>query len=289
MATPRSTATAVFSASNAARPGFLGLIRQGLREIFSNVHLLRYLVSADLKRTHADTLIGQVWWIVDPFLQMLVYVVLVTVIFSRPTPDYPLFVFCAILPWKWFNTTLRDAASSVTARNTLIRQIQFPKIVLPTASVLAGTASFVIGWVALGALLLVYHSHIHHELLLFPVVAAVQLVFTFALAVFLSAANAFYRDVQNVLVHALRLWFYVSPGLYSLSQLEKSGAKDIIAFNPFTPIFESYRNIVYGDAQMRPLPPDWGGLAVVLAVSVVLLLLSIGLFKRVEPAFAKII
>jgi ABC-type polysaccharide/polyol phosphate export permease len=284
MATPTSTATAVFSASNAARPGFLGLIRQGLRDLLSNLHLIRYLVRADLKRTHADTVIGQVWWIVDPFLQMAVYVVLVTVIFSRSTPDYPLFVFAAILPWKWFNTTLRDAASSVTARNTLIRQIQFPKLVLPAASVFAGTASFVIGWVALGVLLLVYHSHIHHVLILFPVVAAVQLVFTLALAVFVSAANAFYRDVQNVLVHALRLWFYVSPGLYSLDQLEHSGAKDLIGFNPFTPIFESFRNVVYyGTA------PDWTGLGIVLLISVVLLLVSIGLFKRVEPAFAKII
>jgi ABC-type polysaccharide/polyol phosphate export permease len=289
MATHTATADAVPPDSNAVRPGFLGLIMEGLRELFTRRHLISYIVRADLKRTHADTVFGQVWWIIDPFLQMLVYVVLVTVIFARSTPDYPLFVFAAILPWKWFNTTLKDSATSVTGRNSLIRQIQFPKVVLPAASVIAGTMSFMFGLVVLGILLAYYNHHISHELIYYPIIVAVQFVFTLALSIFVSAANAFYRDIQNVLTHVLRLWFYVSPGLYSMQQLEKSGAKDIIGLNPFTPIFESYRNVVYGDLNLHPTHPDWGGLAIVLGISVVLLLVSIGLFKKVEPGFAKIL
>ena len=284
MATPSPAADAVTPGSRAARPGFFGLIREGFRELRSRGHLIRYVVSADLRRTHADTVIGQLWWIVDPFLQMIIYVVLVTVIFERKVPDYPLFIFCAILPWKWFSTTLKDAATSVTARNTLIRQVQFPKVILPAASVVAGTASFVFGLVSLGLLLLYYNHHISPWLITFPLIAAVQFAFTFALALFVSAANAFYRDVQNVLTHVLRLWFYLSPALYSVSQVSSTVVQDILRLNPFTPIMESYRNVVYGDAA-----PDWAGLAVVLALSLVLALIGMGLFKRVEPGFAKIL
>jgi len=284
MAIPSPTAHAVNPVGRASRLGFFGLIREGLRELRSRRHLIRYVTTADLRRTHVDTVFGQLWWIVDPFLQMLIYVVLVTVIFERKVPDYPLFIFCCILPWKWFNTTLKDAATSITARNTLIRQIQFPKIVLPAASLVAGTVSFVFGWVSLGLLLLYYHTHISHWLLMFPVIAAVQFVFTFALALFVSAANTFYRDVQNVLVHALRLWFYLSPALYSVAMISSPGLQDVLRFNPFTPIFESYRNVVYFQA-----PPDWVGLAAVLALSLVLLVLGIFAFKRVEPGFAKIL
>jgi len=284
MATPSPAAPAATPGSRATRPGFLGLIREGFRELRSRGHLIRYVTSADLRRTHADTAIGQLWWIVDPFLQMIIYVVLVTVIFERQVPDYPLFIFCAILPWKWFSTTLKDAATSVTARNTLIRQVQFPKVVLPAASVAAGTVSFLFGLVSLALLLAYYNHHLSPWLLTFPLIAAVQLAFTFALALFVSAANAFYRDVQNVLTHALRLWFYLSPALYSVAMISSETMRNILALNPFTPIMESYRNVVYGHA-----PPDWAGLAAVLALSAVLTVLGMWLFKRVEPGFAKIL
>ena len=115
MTSPTSEA----SASNrrrARRKGSLALIRTGLEEMFGRRRLTRFLVGADIKRTHADTLFGQLWWIIDPLLQMAVYIILVTIIFARPTPDYPLFIFAAILPWKWFSTSLNDATLSVTGR-----------------------------------------------------------------------------------------------------------------------------------------------------------------------------
>ena len=113
---------------------------------------------------------------------MAVYIVLVTIIFQRPTPDYPLFIFAAILPWKWFTTTLNDATLSVTGRQSLIRQIQFPKIVLPSAAVIAGTWSFLFGLIALGIVYLFYLDRLTPWVLLMPVIAAVQFLFTMAVA-----------------------------------------------------------------------------------------------------------
>ena len=74
------------------------------------------------------------WWFLDPLLQMLVYVIFVGIILQRRTPDYPLFVLCAILPWKWFDSTVKDGVGSVVTRERLIKQIYFPKIVLPIST-----------------------------------------------------------------------------------------------------------------------------------------------------------
>jgi ABC-type polysaccharide/polyol phosphate export permease len=275
--------------ASAQRSGVFGLAARGFRDIVERRRLIRYLVGADLKRTHADTIFGQLWWVFDPLLQMAVYVVLVTVIFDRGTPDYPLFLFAAILPYKWFSTTVLDATMSIVNRQSLIRQIQFPKVVLPTAAVTAGTVSFAIGLVALGIVYLFYLHRLTPWVLLLPVVAAVQFVFTLALGIGLAAMNAFYRDVSNVLRHILRLWFYLSPGLWTLYGehafiAENHWARPFLMLNPFVHLFESYRSVTWGMG-----PPDWLGLLAVLIVSVVLLVLALILFKRVEPAFARIL
>ena len=131
-----------------SRRGTIRLTRDGFGEMTGRWRLVRYLVAADLKRTHADTALGQAWWLLDPILQMLVYYFLFAVIFQRKTEDFLLFLFAAILPWKWFTTTVNNAMSSVVGRQGLIRQVQFPKIVLPTAATVAETFSFAIGLIA---------------------------------------------------------------------------------------------------------------------------------------------
>ncbi len=272
--------------ATAAPRGPLALAVQGAREIVERRLLIRYLVTGDLKRTHSDTAFGQLWWILDPLLQMGVYIILVQVIFSRNVPDYPLFLFAAVLPWKWFTTTLSDSTQSISNRQSLIRQLQFPKLVLPTAAVTAGTVSFCIGLLALALVYLFFLHRLSPWILLLPIVAVVQYVFTLALGILLAVANAFYRDVQNVLRHVLRLWFYLSPALYSFDQVRERSelASNVLLFNPFTHLFESYRAITWGTTA-----PNWLGLLAVLLASFVLLGISISLFKRAEPAFARIL
>src|SRR5919197_2604682 len=124
--------------SSAVQPGAAALVRNGLGEVLSRRRLISYLVRADIKKKGSDTLLGNVWWVFDPLLQMLVYVVLVSVIFTRSTPDYPLFIFAAILPWKWFTTAVNDGVTAVTGMERLIKQINFPKLVLPVAAGMGG-------------------------------------------------------------------------------------------------------------------------------------------------------
>ena len=283
-----ATTTQTRSFRAARRPGSLELLGEGIRDVWSRRRLARYIVRAELHKHGADTLLGNVWWILDPLLQMAVYVVFVSVILGRGGKDYPLFVFCAILPWKWFSSAVNDGITSVTSRERIIKQVKFPKIVLPVAATVGGIVNFAFGLIPLfGLMLAFYADRISPTLVLIPVVAVVQFVFSLAVAVFLSAVNVFFRDVGNLARHVLRLWFYLSPALYSLDSVaDKAGGLvgKILALNPWTILFESYRAVIYSGTQ-----PGWGPLAFLLGVSFVLLAFAIIVFKRVEPTFAKVL
>jgi len=269
-----------------ARRGWLGLIRSGFQDILGRRRLVRYLVGAELKRTHADTAFGQLWWILDPLLQMAVYFILFAVMLGTRIPDYPLFLFAAILPWKWFSTTLAEATLSITGHQLLIRQIQFPKIILPTAAVLAGTVSFGFGLIALGIVYLFYLDRLSFWILCLPLIAGVQFVLTLATGILFAAINAFFRDVQNVMTHALRLMFYLSGALIPLDSVQTSHPTlfFVLSLNPFAVLFKAYRAVTY-----ETTAPNWVGLGLVLAFSVALLIVATYVFKRVEPAFARIL
>lgn len=272
----------------ARRPGSLELIAEALRETWSHQRLVRYLVRADLHKHGSDTVLGNVWWILDPVLQMAVYVVLISIIFRATTPDYPLFVFAAILPWKWYSAAVNDGIQAVTSRERIIKQVKFPKIVLPVAAAVGGIVNFAFGLIPLFALILLFYSdRWSATLVLIPVIAAVQFVFTLATAVFLSAVNIFFRDIANVARHGLRLWFYLSPALYSFDSVADRGnglVGTILTLNPWTHLFESYRAVMYSESL-----PNFGALAALLVASTVLLALATLFFKRVEPSFAKVL
>ncbi len=276
--------------SSAVRPGPIGLIREGITDVISRRRLIRYLVQSDLKKKGADTLLGNIWWIVDPLLQMVVYVVLVSLIFDRQQPDYPIFIFAALLPWKWFSTAVNDGVTSVVMSERLIKQIQFPKIVLPVASAMSGIANFAFGLIPLAGLLLLFFPHrISIWLLAIPIVAFVQLLFTLPVVVAVSSSNVFYRDIGNLARHVLRLWWYLSPGLYGIDLvLELTKEYPIVGtlmlLNPFATLFTAYRDVIYEGKS-----PDWMSLLILSGVSILLLVWATWYFKRVEPAFAKVL
>ncbi|MES2210119.1 MAG: ABC transporter permease [Chloroflexota bacterium] len=284
------TSEAIREAYRPRRPGILQTLIETAREVASRRRLIVYLVRADLKKRGADTLLGNLWWILDPLLTMLVYVVLIAIIFQTKREAYPLFVFCAILPWKWFSSSIADAVTCITTRERIIKQVNFPKVVLPMAAAAGGVASFAFGLIPLFAMLIfLYGSHLTAWVLVLPLIALVQFVFTLGVTLLASAVTVFYRDVGNVATHFLRIWFYLSPALYGADQIAALTAKrpeiaTIYNLNPFAALFESYRDIIYyGQA------PEWGALGLVLGESVVLLVIAVLVFRRLEPAFAKVI
>ncbi|OGO57130.1 MAG: hypothetical protein A2V84_12485 [Chloroflexi bacterium RBG_16_70_13] len=284
------TSEAIRDAYRPVRPGFLETLRDTASEIATRRRLILYLVRADLKKRGADTVLGNVWWILDPLLTMLVYVLLISIILRTDIPAYPLFVFCAILPWKWFSSSVADAVTCITTRERIIKQVNFPKVVLPMAAAAGGVASFTFGLIPLFAMLvLLYRDHLTIWVLALPAVALVQFVFTLGVALLAAAITVFYRDVGNVAGHVLRIWFYLSPALYGADQIARLTAGQpaigvVYHLNPFATLFESYRDLIYdGHA------PDWLALGLVLLASFLLLVVATVVFRRLEPAFAKVI
>jgi lipopolysaccharide transport system permease protein len=292
-----SEAPAVFR-HTAGERGPLALLREGVADIRSRRRLVRYLVQADMRRRGADTILGNLWWVIDPLLQMVVYVLFITILSrGKAIPDFPLYIFSVILPWKWFTAVVGDATSSVVSKKQLIKQIAFPKIVLPVSSATAGVVGFLFGLIPLSAIMLAYPHRISPFLLLVPVVAVVQYVFTLGFAMIVSAGNVFFRDLGNVLHHLTRLWWFLSPGLYSLAALddvdlfkEHHWLRTLVSLNPFATLFEAYHRVIYGSADGgAPTWPDWSALGILLLASLVLLAVATILFKKLEPNFAKVL
>ncbi len=279
----------------AAKPGPLALVGEAIADVVSRRRLVRYLVQAEIRKRGVNTLLGNLWWVLDPLLLMAVYVVLVTFIRTRAIPDYPLFVFAAVLPWKWFTAAVGDATSSVVNQHRLVKQIAFPKIVLPVAATTAGSVGFAFGLIPLFGIMLFYPDRLSALVLLIPVIAAVQFVFTLALAVLVAAGNVFFRDLGNVVRHLLRLWFYLSPGLYSLAHIQELGTvqanpwiSTVFSLNPVAVLFESYRSVIYGTETSGPGLPNFVALSWLLLASLVFLAVSAIVYKRLERDFAKV-
>jgi lipopolysaccharide transport system permease protein len=281
----------------AGNPPALSLLREAIHDVASRRRLIRYLVQADMKKRGSDTVLGNVWWILDPLLQMVVYLVFVSIISRSPEPDYPLFIFAAILPWKWYSAVVADSTSSVVKQAQLIRQIAFPKLVLPISTATAGVVGFAWGLIPLVGVMLFYPQRITIMLLWVPVIAVVQYAFSIATAILLSAANVFFRDLGNVAGHLLRLWWFLSPSLYSLASFENLRfiqthpyLKVVFGLNPWTILFEAYRSVIYGTSDGGlPVPPNIVSLVGLLLASLVLVGLAAVFFKRVEPDFAKVL
>jgi ABC-type polysaccharide/polyol phosphate export permease len=281
--------TPVYVAS-ARRPSAVELVREAVREIVAWRELIRQLALADMRRAGAHTIIGNVWWVLDPLLQMPLYVLLVGVVLRSGTVDYPLFLFAAILPWKWFTGGLTDATASVASRDQLIKQVAFPKIILPVGAVVAATPQFFIGLLPLLVMMvLFYRSHLSFYILLLPFVAAVQLAFMVALGILIAICHAFARETGRLSGYVFRAWFFLSPALYSMDRVEHvmerhPSLRYAFRLNPFTTLFDSYRAVIY-DKRF----PDPAALALLLLASAAFFCLTALAFKRLEPKLAKIL
>jgi lipopolysaccharide transport system permease protein len=146
-------------------------------------------------------------------------------------------------------------------------------------------------------LLLLHPTRLSIMLIWLPLIAAVQYVFTLASAILISAANVFFRDLGNAVGHVLRLWWFLSPGLYSLTALEDLDLfnqhptlRFLAGLNPFAVLFEAYRAVIYGTPDGGlPHPPDLVALTFLLIGSIAFLGVCILFFKRAEPDFAKVL
>jgi ABC-type polysaccharide/polyol phosphate export permease len=273
------------------RRGTFGLLAEGILEVVRERRLIRSLAAAEMRRTGANTFLGNVWWVVNPLLQVTVYLVLLSLFLGSRTPDQALFLLVAIVPWIWFAGSTQAAIGSVVARERLIRQAHFPRLVLPVSTQLAGLGHFAFGLVTILVVIVVFFpARLSPMVVYIPVIALVQCLLALAIGVGLSAVNVYVRDVGPLARHVFRLWFYVSPALWDLDAVRPELAAHhplglaLVEANPMAVLLTAWRHALYGGT-----PPDLAALAVVGLGACVVLLVSIVVFKRLEPGFAKVL
>ncbi len=249
--------------------------------------LIQTLVARDLKARYRGSVLGFFWSFVNPLLLLLVYSFVFTVIMPAMHPEeirpYGLFFFCGILPWTWFSSSLSESANVLISGGNLIKKVLFPAEVLPIVSVLANMVHFFLGLPILGAFLIYYRRPLDPvELLWFPVIVAVQLVFTTGLALLLSALTVHFRDIKDLLGNLLTLWFFSTPIIYSMDMAPEE-FRWVLNLNPMTHIVISYQEVLF---HVGP-HGHWKWLLAVGALSIVIFVVGYFVFDRLRDSFAE--
>ena len=249
--------------------------------------LIQSLVARELKARYRGSVLGFVWSFINPLMLLSIYSFVFAVVLpnlhSPKTEPYALFMFCGILPWTWFSASLTEAAGSLISGGNLIKKVLFPAEVLPLVSVLANMVHFVLGLPILAAFLIYYRRPPDVlGLLWFPVAMLVQLIFTCALALILSALAVHFRDIRDILSNLLTLWFFSTPIIYWMKEAPGLG-KRVLDFNPMTHLIVTYQEILFFDGPVG----HWKWLLLVGGLSMLLFLAGYWLFDRLRDSFAE--
>jgi len=214
------------------------------KNIWQRRELLFYLVTSDLKAQNRNKLLGFLWNFLDPLLLMATYIVLVAVIFDRGGPQFPVLLFCAILAWRWFTSSLSRSVTSVSSKVGVVQTTRFPLAVLPLAIVTSGLVDYFAGLIILLPLLFAFDATFSLHMLWLPLLLLVQLVGTIGAALICAVIGTYLTDWGNILQFGLRLWFFLSPILYSVEGTVPERYETIFWLNPFAALMESYKNIL---------------------------------------------
>jgi ABC-type polysaccharide/polyol phosphate export permease len=249
--------------------------------------LIQSLVARELKARYRGSVLGFFWSFINPLLLLLVYSFVFTYVMPAAhdprVEPYALFMFCGILPWTWFSSSLSESAGVLISGGNLIKKVLFPAEILPIVSVLANMVHFFFGLPILGAFLLWYHRPLDAgELALFPVVVFVQLVLTAGFALILSALTVHFRDIRDILSNLLTFWFFATPIIYPYF-LMTGWQSRLLKLNPFTHLAITYQEILFFDGPVGHL--KW--LLVLGALSIVLFLFGYFVFDRLRDTFAE--
>jgi ABC-type polysaccharide/polyol phosphate export permease len=257
-----------------------------IREMFAEQgqyhELLLQMTRRDLLLRYKQTVMGFGWAVFMPLVNTAVFSVIFTRVAQIETPvPYPLFAFSGFLVWNFFASSLRFSTLSLTSNSNLVQKVYFPREIFPFSSVLVCLVDMAVGSLVLVAMLAYYRIGITPAILALPVIVAVNLAFTLAIALFLAMSNLFYRDVKYLFEVGITVWMFATSVIYPIESVGgRLGA--LLAMNPMTQILEAYRAVLlYGRL------PDPVGFGTTALVSAGLLLVSWLVFHRAEFTFAE--
>lgn len=255
------------------------------KNLFNNRELLFQLTLRQIKSRYKQSVLGILWAIIRPLGMMIVFTVIFSKFVKVPSDGipYPIFSYCALLPWTFFSTSLAAGINSMTSNANLIQQIYFPRILFPFSAVLSSFVDFAIASVFFVGLMIFYKVQITIFLFLVIPILILQIVFTIPVCMLGSALNVFYRDIGQALVFITQLWMYACPIVYPVSVVPEK-YRLLYALNPMVGIIDSYRKVI-----IQGTAPNWEYLLISLIVTVLVFVSFYIIFKKLEMKLADII
>jgi homopolymeric O-antigen transport system permease protein len=257
----------------------------GLKELWEYRELLYFLTWRDVKVRYKQTALGAAWAIIQPLFIMLVFSLFFGRLAGVPSDGipYPIFTFCALLPWQLFAHALTESSNSLVANERLITKVYFPRLVVPIAAVLGGLVDFAIAFVILLGMMAYYGIVPGWSIIALPGLILFAIMTALAVGLWLSALNVQYRDVRYTINFLIQVWLFATPVAYP-SSIVPEAWRPLYGLNPMAGVVEGFRWALLGKAQ----PP---GALLAVSVGVVIMLLVGGLyyFRRMEQEFADVV
>lgn len=255
-----------------------------LGEVWKYRELLYFLTVRDIKIRYKQTLIGVAWAVLQPVLTTAIF----TIIFSNfarfdtGNIAYPLFALSGLIIWLFVHNSVSLASSSFVNNTNLVTKVYFPRLIVPVAATLGALFDLIFGLLILVGMMIYFGVSTTSQLLLSPLFILLGLGVAIAFGILFSALNVRFRDVKFALPFLLQVWMIASPIFYPTSLLSEKW-RLVFALNPLTGILDGFRSSLFGT------PFDWPVIGVSIASLVVLLLVSLFVFKSMEESFADLI
>ena len=249
--------------------------------------LFRVLAWRDLSVRYKQTIIGVLWALIRPVLTMFVFTVIFGQIARLPsdgTAPYPLMVLAGILPWTFFSTGLSEASNSLINNANLISKVYFPRLIVPTATVVVALVDFLISFSILVLMMAWYQFLPGWQILVLPVFVLLAIFASVGPALWITALNVKYRDFRYIIPFIVQFGLYVSPVGFSSSVVPEQW-RLLYSLNPMVGVIDGFRWCILGGQSELYAP----GLALSIGVTAFFLWFGIRRFRAMEKSFADLI
>ena len=256
-----------------------------LADLWQYRELIYFLTWRDIKVRYKQTVLGGAWAILQPFLTMVVFSVFFGRLAGIPSDGlpYPIFAYCALLPWQLFAHALTESSNSLVANERLITKVYFPRLVIPISTILAGLLDFLIAFVVLIGMMMYYGIAPTAAVWTLPLFLLLAVGAALGVGLWLSALNVQYRDVRYTIPFLTQFWLFLTPVAYP-STLVPVSWRALYGLNPMAGVVEGFRWALLGKT-------EGPGALLAVSVTIVVLVLVGGLyyFRRMEKTFADVV
>lgn len=262
-----------------------GLVSLRLGELWQYRELLYFLIWRDVKVRYKQTALGIAWAVVQPFFTMVIFSLFFGRLAKMPSDGvpYPLFAYCALVPWGFFANGLNMGSNSLVESANLIRKVYLPRLTIPIATVLSGGVDFLVSFLLLLGMMTYYGRMPGIAVVWLPLLLLLGLVTALGVSLWLSALNVQYRDVRYTIPFLTQIWMFATPIAYP-SSLVPEAWQPLYGLNPMVGVVEGFRWALLGTAT-RPGPM----LIVSSLAALAILITGTMYFRYAEKTFADVV